>query len=430
MSTDTATGAAAASGPRPLGAIDRWARRALARHRLSELRGGRLVVDDAEGSRVFGDTGADLRARIIVHDPRFYRRSVLGGSLGAAAAYLDGDWDCDDLAALFRIVLRSERAMARLEGGPARLVSGLARIGHALRRNTRGGSRRNIRDHYDLGNDLFALFLDPSMTYSAGAFDTPGMTLEAAQFAKLDRICQKLDLRPEHHVLEIGTGWGSFALHAARHYGCRVTTTTISAAQAELARERIAAAGLEDRITLLTEDYRNLEGQYDRLVSIEMIEAVGHHYLETFFRVCGERLHDDGRMLLQVIVAGDDWYDDYRGTVDFIQRYVFPGALCPSIGALSAALGRARSGLRMADAEDLTEDYAETLRHWRRRFHARADEVRALGYPQRFLRLWDYYLQYCEAGFAERHTGDLQIVLDKPGCRLPPVRPRLAEAPA
>jgi len=262
------------------------------------------------------------------------------------------------------------------------------------------------------------------MTYSAAVFDPPGLDLETAQSVKLDRICRKLDLRPEHHVLEIGTGWGSFAMHAARHYGCHVTTTTISSAQYELARERVEAAGLSDRVTLLRDDYRNLDGEYDRVVSIEMIEAVGHEYLDTFFGVCNARLKRHGRMLLQVITAGDEWYEEYRKTVDFIQRYVFPGGLCPSLGAMTAAMGRA-SRLRMAHIEDLTQDYARTLRIWRDRFLEQVDQVLALGYPQRFVRLWNYYLQYCEAGFAERHTSTLQIVLEKPGCALQPLRPRI-----
>jgi len=430
MSSDFASDAATADAAPvpPFGMIDRLARATIVRRQLDSLTGGHLVIDDGERTAGFGNEEADLSARIVVRHPRFYRR-CLHGSLGAADAYLDGDWECDDLVALFRILLRSERAMSELEGGLARTVSSLARIGQALRRNTRAGSRRNIRDHYDLGNDLFALFLDDSMTYSAATFDPPAISLEAAQLAKLDRICRKLELGPEHHVLEIGTGWGSFALHAAARYGCRVTTTTISPSQHDLVRERIRAAGLSHRITLLQEDYRNLQGRYDRLVSIEMIEAVGHQYLDTFFGVCDARLADNGRMLLQVIAAGDDWYDEYRRSVDFIQRYVFPGALCPSLGAMTAALGRA-TRLRIADLEDLTEDYAETLRLWRHRFLERVDRVRALGYPQRFVRLWDYYLQYCEAGFAERHTSDFQIVLDKAGCPLGPVRPRLTGAPA
>lgn len=425
MNSDTVSAAAPASRRGHFGRLDRWARALVARHRLQDLHGGQLTLSDSERSMTFGDADGPLRCRVDVRHPRFYRRALLGGSLGAAAAYLDGDWDCDDLAALFRLFVRA----ADIDSGTARLAFALARLGHLGRRNTRGGSRRNIRDHYDLGNDLFCLFLDQSMTYSAGVFDPPGVTLEQAQQRKLDRICRKLDLRPEHHVLEIGTGWGSFALHAARHYGCRVTTTTISCEQHALACERIEAAGLADRVTLLTDDYRDLDGRYDRLVSIEMIEAVGHEHLETFFGVCAARLRANGRMVLQSITAGDDWYDQYRRTVDFVQRYVFPGGLCPSLGAMTAALGRA-SDLRVSHIEDLTHDYAQTLRHWRRRFLERADDVRALGYPERFLRLWNYYLQYCEAGFAERHTGTLQIVLDKPGTDAPAVRAQLGGAPA
>ncbi|MDZ7747607.1 MAG: cyclopropane-fatty-acyl-phospholipid synthase family protein [Halofilum sp. (in: g-proteobacteria)] len=317
-------------------------------------------------------------------------------------------------------------ATGRLDGGGARPASALHRAWYRARANTPLGSRRNIRAHYDLGNDLFRLFLDESMTYSAGVFERPGATLEQAQAAKLDRICRKLGLHAGHRVLEIGTGWGSFALHAARHYGCHVTTTTISDEQHALAAERVRAAGLGERVTLLQSDYRDLEGEYDRLVSIEMIEAVGHEYLETFFGCCAERLAPDGRMLLQVITTGERDYERYRRSVDFIQRYVFPGSLCPSLGALVGAIGRG-SDLRITHLEDLAGDYVETLRHWRARFHARADEVRALGYPERFLRLWDYYLQYCEAGFAERHIGDLQLVLERRDCRAAPIRPALAE---
>jgi cyclopropane-fatty-acyl-phospholipid synthase len=364
-----------------------------------------------------------------VHAPRFYRRIVFGGALGAAASWIDGDWDCDRLADLLRILIRSREATGRFDrGGVAGLAARLSRIAQRARANTPGGSRRNIRDHYDLGNDLFRLFLDKSMTYSSGVFETPDATLEQAQAAKLDRICRKLRLRPEHHVLEIGTGWGSFALHAARHYGCHVTTTTISAEQHALARERIREAGLEDRITLLQSDYRDLEGRFDRLVSIEMIEAVGREYLETFFRVCSDRLQPDGAMLLQVITTSDREYETYRRSVDFIQRYVFPGSHCPAPKALFAAIGEV-GDLRPVHLEDLSADYAETLRQWRERFHAAADEVRALGYPERFLRLWDFYLQYCEAGFDERHIGDLQLLLAKPRNTDPAIRPD-SEAPA
>lgn len=420
MST-TALPSAAATG-----LFDRQARRLL-HGRLTGLRAGRLHIADADGESTFGTKG-DLAARILVHAPRFYRRMVFGGALGAAASWIDGDWDCDRLADLFRILIRSREATGRFDrGGIAGLASAIARIAQRARANTPGGSRRNIRDHYDLGNDLFRLFLDHSMTYSSGVFESPDATLEEAQTAKLDRICRKLALRPEHHVLEIGTGWGSFALHAAGHYGCHVTTTTISAEQHALARERIRAAGLEDRITLLQSDYRDIEGQYDRLVSIEMIEAVGREYLETFFRVCSDRLRPDGAMLLQVITTSDREYETYRRSVDFIQRYVFPGSHCPAPKALFAAIGRI-GDLRPVHLEDLSADYAQTLRQWRQRFHAAADQVRALGYPERFLRLWDFYLQYCEAGFDERHIGDLQLLLAKPRNTQAAIHPVLRES--
>jgi cyclopropane-fatty-acyl-phospholipid synthase len=417
----TALPSATATGP-----FDRLARRLL-HGRLAGLREGRLHIADADGEATFGTEG-DLAARILVHAPRFYRRAVTGGALGVAASWIDGDWDCDRLADLFRMLIRSRAATGRFDrGGMAGTANAIARVAQRARANTPGGSRRNIRDHYDLGNDFFRLFLDESMTYSAGVFETADATLEQAQTAKLDRICRKLGLRPEHHVLEIGTGWGSFALHAAKHYGCHVTTTTISAEQHALAATRIREAGLEDRITLLQSDYRALTGQYDRLVSIEMIEAVGREYLETFFRVCSDRLRPDGAMLLQVITTSDREYEAYRRSVDFIQRYVFPGSHCPAPNALFGAIGRV-GDLRPVHLEDLSADYAETLRHWRGRFHGAADQVRALGYPERFLRLWDFYLQYCEAGFDERHIGDLQLLLAKPRNTDPAIRPDIQES--
>lgn len=403
------------------GAIDRGARSLLLR-RLGQLASGHIELVDAGGTHGIGDS-AQEPITLTVHRPCFYRRAITGGALGAAAAYLNGDWDCPDLLGLFRLFLRDQQAGAQMNNG--RLADLRARLGHALRANTRRGSRRNIRDHYDLGDDLFALFLDESMTYSAAAFDETDRSLEDAQTAKLDRICRKLGLRPEHHVLEIGTGWGSFALHAARHYGCRVTTTTLSDAQYNHTTARVAEAGLADRITVLQRDYRDLEGEYDRLVSIEMIEAVGHANLGTFFRCCAERLRADGLMLLQVITTSDREYERYRRSVDFIQRYVFPGSLCPAPSALTTAMGRS-SDLRITHLEDLSTDYERTLREWRTRFWERIEDVRALGYPERFVRLWDYYLQYCEAGFAERHIGDLQLVLARPGNRDAPIRPRLA----
>jgi cyclopropane-fatty-acyl-phospholipid synthase len=285
---------------------------------------------------------------------------------------------------------------------------------HRLNDNSRRGSRRNIAAHYDLGNDFYRLFLDPTMAYSCGFFAGPDSTLEEASVAKFDRICRKLRLLPGMSLLEIGTGWGGFALHAARHYGCQVTTTTLSQQQHDYALARVRAAGLADRITLLLEDYRELAGQFDRLVSIEMIEAVGHRHLPTFFAVCGKRLKPTGMGLIQAITVPDREYPRYLKTPDFINRYIFPGGCCPSLAALAQAA--ATTDLALVHREELTPHYALTLREWRRAFQERLGEVRALGYDERFIRMWDYYLCYCEGGFAEQFTGLWQLLYAKPDC--------------
>ncbi|MCA8941247.1 MAG: class I SAM-dependent methyltransferase, partial [Planctomycetes bacterium] len=296
---------------------------------------------------------------------------------------------------------------------------------HRLRRNTKSGSKANIAAHYDLGNDFFERFLDPTMTYSSACFAHPGMTLEQASIEKLDRLCRKLDLKPDDHLLEIGTGWGSMAIHAARHYGCRVTTTTISRQQFELARERVRRAGLEDRIEVLERDYRDLEGEYDKLVSVEMIEAVGHEFLGDYMHACSARLKPDGVMAIQVITIQDQLYARAVREVDFIKRYIFPGSFIPSITAIGDAMA-ARTDLRMFHLEDMAPHYAETLRRWRGNLHANREEILALGsYDEAFLRLWDYYLCYCAGGFEERQLGVAQIVFTKPLCRMDPILPRL-----
>lgn len=285
----------------------------------------------------------------------------------------------------------------------------MRRLWAAARRNTRAGARRNIADHYDLGNDLFELFLDDTLTYSSAVFETPETTLRDASVAKLDRICRALDLRPGDHVVELGAGWGSFAIHAAQSYGCRVTTTTISGEQRELAARRVRDAGLADRVEIRADDYRDLPGRYDKLVAIEMIEAVGHDYLPGFFRSVARLLRPGGAACLQAITMPDDRYDAYLRSTDFIRRYVFPGSCCPAMKAIRAA--SAPAGLRVASDDVLTPHYAETLRRWRANFNENADRVRALGYPERFVRLWNYYLAYCEAGFAEDYIAVRQITL-------------------
>ncbi|UCD78857.1 MAG: class I SAM-dependent methyltransferase, partial [Desulfobacterales bacterium] len=287
---------------------------------------------------------------------------------------------------------------------------------HYVRKNTKAGSRKNIMAHYDLGNDFYALFLDETMTYSCGIFANESSTLREASAAKYDRICRKLQLAAGDRVLEIGTGWGGFALHAARNYGVQVTTTTISEEQHRFGQNRIKDAGLEERVTILKKDYRDLGGTFDKLVSIEMIEAVGHQYLTAFFRTCSRLLKDDGMMALQAITIGDQIFNRHKRSVDFIKRYIFPGSCIPSIAAIGSAVARA-TDLRLVHLEDITPHYARTLREWRRRFFANIDKVRALGFSDTFIRMWEYYLCYCEGGFSERYIGDVQMIFVKPLCR-------------
>jgi cyclopropane-fatty-acyl-phospholipid synthase len=418
----------AVAAPRsPVGQLSpplRLARSALWRA-LSALVDGELRLIDIDGERRFGRRSerCPLSATLRIIDPRFYADAALGGSVGAGEAYIRGGWSCDDLTALMRIMVRNRAALSGLEGGLARLSRPLYKLFHRMHRNSRQGSARNIAAHYDLGNELYRLMLDDSMAYSCGIFDSEQSTLQQASEAKFDAACRKLALTASDHLLEIGTGWGGLAIHAARRYGCRVTTTTISRAQYEWARERLAAAGVADRVTLLLEDYRDLSGRYDKLVSIEMIEAVGANYLESYFRQCSALLADDGAMLLQAITLQDQLYADALRSVDYIQRFIFPGSFIPSITALSAAICRA-SDLKLFHLEDIGPHYARTLAHWRRNFFDHLPQVRALGYPDSFVRLWEFYLCYCESGFAERQLGDVQMLLTKPGCRRAPITSR------
>ncbi len=409
------TRSAARAPGRQTSLADRTFRR-LAHRGLARLAHGRLVLRDPLGATEHGDPDA-APVEIVVDDLAFYRDLCLRGSLGAAAAYMDGKWHCPELTDVFRLFLRNETDADGLDRGTAGLAAGLQALRHWWRRNTPAGSRRNIREHYDLGNELFELFLDDTMTYSAGIYPAADSTLREASVSKLDRICRKLRLGPTEHVVEIGTGWGSFAIHAAKHYGCRVTTTTISEAQHRLARERVAAQGLQERVTLLREDYRNLSGRYDKLVSIEMIEAVGHDNLAAYFRQCAGLLKDDGAMLIQVISMPDQRYEQYLRNSDFIQRYIFPGSCCPALGAMLDAVKRA-TDMKIVHLEDIAGHYARTLRDWRDNFDRNERAVRALGYPDRFIRMWRYYLSYCETGFAERYLSDYQIVLARPGNRM------------
>jgi cyclopropane-fatty-acyl-phospholipid synthase len=386
---------------------------------MRELRDCQLRLVDADGDLVLGTAAADpgetLHTTIRVRDPGFYRQVAMNGSVGAGEAYMDGLWDCNDLVALVRILVRNRDRLDAMETGLARLGGLAMRALHALQRNTRQGSRRNIAAHYDLGNELFALFLDENLMYSSAIFATPGESLESASRRKLDRICRKLELSPADHVVEIGTGWGGFALHAAANYGCRVTTTTISREQHERAAQRVQQAGLGERITLLQRDYRDLDGRYDKLVSIEMIEAIGHQYLDTYFAKCNSLLGDAGMALIQAITIEDHRYEQALHSVDFIKRHIFPGSFIPSIAAMQGAI--ARTDFKLFNLEDIGPSYALTLRHWRQRFFAQLEHVRELGYPERFVRMWEFYLCYCEGGFLERSIGDVQLLLTRPRCQ-------------
>ena len=402
-------------------ALQRLARRLLL-DRLAGLSRGRLEVVEGGESLSFGGTGerTDLAARVEVLDPQFWADAVFGGSTGAGEAYIHGLWRCDDLTSLVRIFVANRAVLEGVDGGATGLAEAARRVGHWLNRNSRDGSRRNIAAHYDLGNDMFRLFLDPTMNYSCGIFEHEGASMEAASVAKMDALCRKLDLGPSDHLLEIGTGWGGLAVHAAKHYGCRVTTTTISREQHALAAERVRAEGLRDRVTLLLEDYRDLSGTYDKLVSVEMIEAVGHQYLDQYFATCSGLLRPDGLMALQAITIADQHYADALKSVDFIKRFVFPGSFIPCVSAMIDSVARS-TDLRLFHLQDIGPHYATTLAKWRERFFENAREVRALGYPESFLRLWEFYLCYCEGGFLERHIGNVQMVLAKPGNRRSPL---------
>lgn len=401
--------------------IDGIARR-IVLAKLTQLRGGRLVLIDDSERYAFGALSEALPEEIVVHvhDPSFYGDLALGGSIGAGEAYMEGSWSTAQLVDLVRLLVMNMNVLDGLEGGAARLTAPLQKALHALHRNTRSGSRKNIAAHYDLGNEFFRLFLDETMMYSAATFIAPDMSLHDAQLARLDLICRKLQLQPGDHLVEIGTGWGGFALHAAQRYGCKVTSTTISQEQFRLARERVRAAKLEDRVEILCADYRDLVGQYDKLVSIEMIEAVGHHYYDTFFAKCAGLLRNNGAMLLQAITIADQRYERARRSVDFIQRYIFPGSCLPSLSVLSASIARA-SDLRMLQLQDIGPHYARTLREWRQNLLANLPRVRELGYDDSFIRMWEYYFSYCEGGFIERAVSDVQLLLVKPGNRWLPL---------
>ena len=383
--------------------------------RLAKIEAGQVKIIDSLGEQYFGsaDCCDELTVEIKVIDQRFYSDIAFGGTVAAGEAYMQGYWLCNNLTGLVRIMLRNRQVMDQVEGGFSLFKAPLLRLIHWLNRNSQAGSRRNIEAHYDLGNDMFQLFLDPTMMYSCAYYADDTTSLDDAATAKLQRICDKLQLSASDHVVEIGTGWGGFAIYAATHYGCKVTTTTISKQQFEIAQQRVQAAGLEDRVTLLMEDYRDLKGTYDKLVSIEMIEAVGPQYLDTYFAKCSSLLKPDGLMLIQAITIQDQFYDQAIKSVDFIQRYIFPGGFIPSVTAISNAVKNS-TDTRLFQMEDIGSHYATTLRDWRQRFFENIDQVKSLGYSEQFIAMWEFYLCYCEGGFLERTLGTSHLVFTKP----------------
>ncbi len=370
-----------------------------------ELRGVDGVV------RRFGDPDHALRARLDVHDRRFYSRLAHGGSVGLGESFVRAEWSSPDTVSFIRLLIANRPALRRISpAGLANIV--VDRMAHLVRGNRPGRARRNIIAHYDLSNDLYRTFLDPSMTYSSARFEHQGQSLADAQRAKLVAIAERARLGPDMEVLEIGCGWGAFSVLAAREYGCRVTAITLSDAQAEHVRDLVVREGLEDRIDVRIEDYRHVTGTFDRIVSIEMLEAVGHRYLGTYFRTVDRLLGPDGLAVLQVITIPDQRERSYRRRPDFIQRAIFPGGHLPSLTTMAQAMTR-RSRLMVEELENLGPHYAETLRHWRERFLEQTERVRELGFDETFLRLWEFYLAYCEGAFLSRYLNDLQLVLTR-----------------
>ncbi len=408
---------AAPSGRSWLCLMERFSR-GLLRKTMQGLQQGQLVLEQGNTSERFGDLSeVALAGHVRVLAPRFYRRILADGVLGAAESYLEGEWISDELTDVFRVLLKNEHVIAKFSSSLTWISNLRHRLQHFGNRNSRSGSRRNIHEHYDLGNSFFELFLDPSMMYSSAIFPDEQTSLEEGSMEKVDRACRQLQLKPTDDLVEIGTGWGTLAIHAASRYGCRVTTTTISEEQFRMATERVAAAGLSDRVTVLKRDYRDLTGTFDKLVSIEMIEAVGRRYLPGYFEKCSELLKDDGAMLIQAIVLPEQRYAGYEESVDFIQKYIFPGGFLPSISMMHQLVTQ-KTPLRMLALDDFGMHYARTLRLWNERFHEQLDAVRALGFDERFIRMWRYYLCYCEAAFLERAIGLVQVLWAKPGSSL------------
>ncbi|MBX2867543.1 MAG: cyclopropane-fatty-acyl-phospholipid synthase family protein [Acidiferrobacterales bacterium] len=395
--------------------LDNLARRSLFKI-LSNMHGGILTIEESGNTYVFGTQGVDLKqtlsVQISVTNPAFYRMIMLRGSIGAGEAYMMGFWHASDLTEAVQLICRNMGQLEEMDGKLAKFGILAQKIKHYLSPNSLKGSKKNIHAHYDLSNDLFESFLDHRMMYSAAIYPNESANLETAATFKLQRVGEKLNLKPSDHVLEIGTGWGGLAIYLASNFGCKVTTTTISHEQYEYAKAQIKQHGLENQITLLEKDYRLLEGQFDKLVSIEMIEAVGQKYLSTYFKKCNDLLKTGGKMLIQAITIPEQRYQYARKNIDFIQRYIFPGGSLPSVEVIMKNTGNF-TNLQIDDLEDIGLDYARTLEHWHQRFNRAENKVLSMGFDQTFIRLWQFYLSYCEGGFRERAISTAQIVFRK-----------------
>ncbi len=406
-------------GPRRQNWINARARNAM-RRRLESIKGGYITLVEGGETSIFGHSPADkesLSATIYINDADFYSSVAFGGSLGAGEAYIHGQWQCDDLVSLVRLMISNRDVLESLDAKVSLITLWHRKFSHWLNRNTASRSRKNIKAHYDLGNELFRLFLDESMTYSCGFFEDESSTLAQAQEAKLKMICSKLQLSRRDKIVEIGSGWGGFAIYAAKNYGCHITTTTISDEQYAHVKKLIAEEELTDNIAVLKKDYREMEGKFDKLVSVEMIEAVGPQFLDTYLRKCSGLLKQDGTMLLQAITMQDQRYDRALNSVDFIQKYIFPGGFIPSVTAVVESAKRV-SDLRLFDLEDIGPHYAKTLMQWKSRFFNRLEEVKSLGYADEFIRMWDFYLSYSAGGFMERALSNAHFLFVKPDNRI------------
>ena len=402
-----------------LPSVKSWRSTALAKRLVfklfNQLRHGELVIQDGDTTHRFGEGDVSIApsATVVIHEQRAYSRILTGGTMGAAEAYIDGDWSTEQLTDVTRVFSANIPILEAMKHKQNWFIKAGVKLAHAARKNSVSGSRENIAAHYDLGNEFFSLFLDPSLMYSSAVYPKGGDNLAEASQHKLKLICEDLELKPTDHLVEIGTGWGGMAIYAAENYGCKVTTTTISKEQLDYARAEVERRGLQEKVTLLFEDYRNLSGQFDKLVSIEMIEAVGHEYFDTYFGCVSSLLKPDGKAVIQAITINEQRYEDYRKSVDFIKRYIFPGGCLPSLNIISGALTRT-TDMQIIDLRDIAIDYAKTLKHWHEAFMAELDAVKSLGFDEKFIRMWRFYLSYCEGGFRERIIGTYQITMAKP----------------